>query len=977
MNKDELKELAGQKEREWRQIQEQRIEVLEAALTQKGKELEEQNDKFYKLKEDFKYNIKLLEDRDKELDNYEKNITGLRKQLSEKNAEISDLKIKMDGLRKFNERDANAIEETKKHYLIRLNQKQNEIEQYRAQKDAEVNKERNEIEKYKRALQLQIQDLQFDLDKQRNELKNEFDEVMRKREHEWRKANDDVNTDLLAKDLQIKLLNSEMEQLRESNSKIKESMDEMHAGKMVFERELKEKDWELKDAHSIKDAKIIELEEKIGKFEMDSKEVKEEVKRKFEEMSKTNQEKDLQIQKLKEMKAELEKQKKSHDEETNELKMQLKQRDWSLQDAFSEKETIINSLNDEIVSLKLKLNEATESNAKKSVSSDLSALDLRASYEKAKDDLEKRKRDIANYKRQLQESLEREQQKERDKEQISMQWQMKYEKLENTKFENSEELINKLNESRQQVLMHVHQLEDKVKQKDTLINALKSANPALNLIEVESQEFQLKEENENLKRIIKQMRDEMENLAEKIPTKDDNVLYKPMSSQLPLVISDKANEEFVNEVRNENFKLKEKNRELQSQIDTFVLKQKMPDKITDNTIINNHVQSLNETISMLRKEKVELTSFSKKQQTRLIHIEKNSSDNSEQLRVKQTQIETLHYELNSQTRRTTTEINGLKQRVADLELELNESRREADEYHKMAIEKNSEIASLELKVSELKMKLSTSGKQLNFGAQELFIQQLQDEIERLNKKLLSNLSANKSAGGVGGDALVGGATINEINYMKEVEALKTKLKCAAKHISQLIQEKQQLIEMSNQLRGEMQKLKQRNDDLVMSKLARDTEHHHIEIQTPRNIRNQSENKLQKLEDMQYDLTRQQLALAQRNMKSAPTLTSNRKGAPDFESLNSLSSENQTNQMSMSTVRSENLQEIWRIIDDNENNSILKDDAGIAINGKKSKFTPKEQSGSKTPRRQPLAINSKPTNPNAAKTKVRNYNIKND
>jgi hypothetical protein len=42
----------------------------------------------------------------------------------------------------------------------------------------------------------------------------------------------------------------------------------------------------------------------------------------------------------------------------------------------------------------------------------------------------------------------------------------------------------------------------------------------------------------------------------------------------------------------------------------------------------------------------------------------------------------------------------------------------------------------------------------------------------------------------------------------------------------------------------------------MSKLARDTEHHQIELQTPRNIRNQSENKLQKLEDMQYDLTKQ-------------------------------------------------------------------------------------------------------------------------
>ncbi len=54
--------------------------------------------------------------------------------------------------------------------------------------------------------------------------------------------------------------------------------------------------------------------------------------------------------------------------------------------------------------------------------------------------------------------------------------------------------------------------------------------------------------------------------------------------------------------------------------------------------------------------------------------------------------------MNSQTRRTTTEINNLKQTLANLELELNGTRREADEYHKATIEKNSEIASLETKV---------------------------------------------------------------------------------------------------------------------------------------------------------------------------------------------------------------------------------------------------------------------------------------
>ena len=70
-------------------------------------------------------------------------------------------------------------------------------------KDNEINQERNEIEKYKRTLTRQLQDLQFDLERQRNELKTEFDEIMRKREHEWRLQVDEFNTQDLSKDLQV------------------------------------------------------------------------------------------------------------------------------------------------------------------------------------------------------------------------------------------------------------------------------------------------------------------------------------------------------------------------------------------------------------------------------------------------------------------------------------------------------------------------------------------------------------------------------------------------------------------------------------------------------------------------------------------------------------------------------------------------------------------------------------------------------
>jgi len=52
-----------------------------------------------------------------------------------------------------------------------------------------------------------------------------------------------------------------------------------------------------------------------------------------------------------------------------------------------------------------------------------------------------------------------------------------------------------------------------------------------------------------------------------------------------------------------------------------------------------------------------------------------------------------------QARRNSTETSNLKQTIENLELELSATRREADEYHKATIEKNSEISSLENKVN--------------------------------------------------------------------------------------------------------------------------------------------------------------------------------------------------------------------------------------------------------------------------------------
>ena len=64
------------------------------------------------------------------------------------------------------------------------------------------------------------------------------------------------------------------------------------------------------------------------------------------------------------------------------------------------------------------------------------------------------------------------------------------------------------------------------------------------------------------------------------------------------------------------------------------------------------------------------------------------------VRQKQLVVDQLQYELTTQGRRATDELGALKQRVTELELQLVQTRREADEYFKSGLERNAEATSL-------------------------------------------------------------------------------------------------------------------------------------------------------------------------------------------------------------------------------------------------------------------------------------------
>lgn len=111
-----LQGLVEQKENEWREAQQLQNKSLQNALKEKERQFNNERVRFRKLKEDFEYNLKLLEERDQELQRYDALFSQVRNINSLRDGEVSDLKIQLDDLKLKLSHEEKAKEELQRHY---------------------------------------------------------------------------------------------------------------------------------------------------------------------------------------------------------------------------------------------------------------------------------------------------------------------------------------------------------------------------------------------------------------------------------------------------------------------------------------------------------------------------------------------------------------------------------------------------------------------------------------------------------------------------------------------------------------------------------------------------------------------------------------------------------------------------------------------------------------------------------------------
>ncbi|KAL6475465.1 hypothetical protein MHYP_G00165050 [Metynnis hypsauchen] len=856
------------KEREWKELQALRIQQLETALAEARSQLSSQRERFQRLRDDFQYNLQVLEERDRELERYDAMAVRVQTEDSVRCKELSELKIQVAKLQDALEEVRRQNEDLLAQYQKRGVEHRLQLERVQTVKEDEIQRLREENETLTRDLQRRIQESEGELALQKQEMMAEFDSEIRKREHEFNLRLDEMHNIVLSHELKVKLLSKELEVHAQAHSQATEALQVSEQLCQQAQKEIMHRDWDLKNTAALKDSRIKELEEKLKQVEAKHKKEEEVNNRKHAELERRAREGEAAVVAIREAHAcDLQEEKRRAIElqtQLDRLVLEQERREKSHENDLQCREQKMLELQAQLEKMQAGWDAYITQVSKETVAKDTELLSAGEREAKVRADLQKCKEDLERYKQQLASGIQREQALEQKHVQLELDWEQRCEKVQAEHYLKSEELIQGLTQARDQVNAELREKERELQETVSLLRsvtverdqALRAARLVTNTVSQaageESSSFpseeirRLQQQNSSLREVVAEMRRQMETLSREVPPAQNPAKTLHIDTAPNTSGTAEYNQALEEELQN----LKAKYRRLEDQLEeasktTNPIAPSAPvlPVSPDNAYLQNHIRSLNETIGGLRAEKVANAAVTKKQEVRLAHLESMVAQLMQQCHSRQMENEGLRLELANQKREAAAEETRLKQKLSAIEIHLEEVKREAEEYQKGSLLHNLETVALGNQVSALKLDIASRREPIVLEQSEM-VKQLQEENLSLRQQLLLQCPGR---GAVGGD----------------VSLLQSKLKQAARWISRLSQDKRQLIEMGNRLRAQLAEagLDNARHPETGSKPSLSL----LEKEPPKSEpETQSQSRLSTLEQLQYKLTSQELQYAQRD-----------------------------------------------------------------------------------------------------------------
>ncbi|RYZ88426.1 MAG: hypothetical protein EOP04_09435, partial [Proteobacteria bacterium] len=209
-----MTDLIRLKEKELHQFQDIRNSQLEAMLTEKDKKIQEMKQKFELLKDDFQYNLQLIEARDKEIERLDQLVKAQQKKNDELEQRVKGLNNKVDHLQLKEAERTEKLEQDKLMHKRVLDELKAVIESMQWSADEEIKTKTHEIERLKSEI-YQLNRLKEEaLEGQRKDLTATFEAIIQNREESFQEKESEIAS-------QIHLLEKRVEKIHSENAKLK------------------------------------------------------------------------------------------------------------------------------------------------------------------------------------------------------------------------------------------------------------------------------------------------------------------------------------------------------------------------------------------------------------------------------------------------------------------------------------------------------------------------------------------------------------------------------------------------------------------------------------------------------------------------------------------------------------------------------------------------------------------------------------
>ncbi|XP_065193384.1 coiled-coil domain-containing protein 57-like [Sycon ciliatum] len=533
-----ISQFAARKEQEWREANEQRLTALQLAMKEAEEELGRERARFQQLEDDFKFNLQVVQERDAELERYDSVFSQISVHLSGKDSEVSELRISVDELSQKLQHARDGEHRAQQEYAARLQGVQQDAELLRVEKDKQLRDEREQFEASKRDYQLLLTKLEEDSAQKNRNISSAFEEALGQREHEFQLSQDELSSTLHSRELQLRSVSGELEKCKQSLKKCQDECRKVEEASKQNGKLVQEMRWTSESQDTTQKARISELETEL----LESRQEASVLRRNGEERSQQLQET------LQELKRSQEATREAHSQECHKYQSAIAQHraeiensraecrrlQWCSEETGRQRAEDVCRLQRDLEEVRAEADQLRSTASQDCAARDVETRTLREQVKLARQRQEQHDKELEKYKAELQASLARQSSMERTHDKEHLEWQQRLETCQHQQHQRQEELVEALMKARDEATALAEQRLSELSQRDRVLRLLQASRAqALRVLEENGLEnpggeaelvalaedtalaTDLQIQNENLRTVIRAMREEMEQLGAK------------------------------------------------------------------------------------------------------------------------------------------------------------------------------------------------------------------------------------------------------------------------------------------------------------------------------------------------------------------------------------------------------------------------------------------------------------------------------